>query len=439
MSKVLGPGLTQQSGPFKFSRSDQPKLNKVPWKGGGVAGGGTLHAGHGNWFSQMTPKVIRAVPYPLKPSQYASLVGPPHPSTYFTKQNIGRAFSTGNIVGRNAIQTGVQAPGQGNQPGRQLQGEPARQREEGEDDDDDFHDAMSITDSAQGDNSVSFHVPGEFPNQQTYVTTQPIVTPLLASTGTDPIQTTTESIVTQTDNVMSGRAMATQTSTTTSAETSTQAALDAPGEQIYSAEPVRPSNEVAALNHRITSLQDEIYSIRGEHDQNLGNYAVALHTGHRETENIRRNALARITELENQISEAEAMLNVATTSMQNHAATSVSLQQQAQDIANFFTGEVNQAERRGAFEEHSQRRRDAGSGARYTDAELRRRVTNSQLTARTAASERDRALATRGSNPVFNAADLRRAALSTRSPTQRARNRANASRPDRLNFYGTSI
>lgn len=94
-----GAGLTVQKGPFKLKQSDKPTLRKIPWKGGGVAGGGTLHAGHGNWFNQMNPQVIRAAPYPLAPSQYALLVGPAEPSTIFKKRNV-RGNVTAPVVGQ---------------------------------------------------------------------------------------------------------------------------------------------------------------------------------------------------------------------------------------------------------------------------------------------------------------------------------------------------
>ena len=55
MSFSFGPGLTSQLGPFKFNRRDREPVQKSPWKGGGVAGGGQRHAGHGNWFSSMNP------------------------------------------------------------------------------------------------------------------------------------------------------------------------------------------------------------------------------------------------------------------------------------------------------------------------------------------------------------------------------------------------
>lgn len=75
MATALGPGLTIQHGPFKHHSRDVPQFRKTPWKGGGVAGGGTLHAGNGNWFTQMTPtpKISRKLGIP-KPSKYSSII-----------------------------------------------------------------------------------------------------------------------------------------------------------------------------------------------------------------------------------------------------------------------------------------------------------------------------------------------------------------------------
>lgn len=81
MSKIfsswsLGPGLTSQIGPFKTNKRDYPKLQKVPWKGGGVAGGGQGHAGNGNYYSAITPQAFpMQFPQPTgNPSRYASIV-----------------------------------------------------------------------------------------------------------------------------------------------------------------------------------------------------------------------------------------------------------------------------------------------------------------------------------------------------------------------------
>ncbi len=84
---AFGPGLTTQLGPFKTNRGDYPRARKNPWKGGGVSGGGQLHAGNGNWYTAMTPQVIKATPYILAPSEYASIIVPP---TQIVKPSAGR-------------------------------------------------------------------------------------------------------------------------------------------------------------------------------------------------------------------------------------------------------------------------------------------------------------------------------------------------------------
>lgn len=71
----FGPGLTSQLGPFKTNRNDYPKKSKLG-RGGGVPAGGSLHAGHGNWKQTMNPKTLKASPFALEPSQYASIVVP---------------------------------------------------------------------------------------------------------------------------------------------------------------------------------------------------------------------------------------------------------------------------------------------------------------------------------------------------------------------------
>ena len=93
----FGPGLTSQLGPFKINKSDLPQVRKTPWKGGGVAGGGQQHAGHGNWIQVMNPQHIKSVPYPLAPSEYSKLVGPALPSTYYG-QGTGIKQSRGKII-----------------------------------------------------------------------------------------------------------------------------------------------------------------------------------------------------------------------------------------------------------------------------------------------------------------------------------------------------
>lgn len=51
----IGPGLTSQLGPFKVHKRDFEQVQLLPWKGGGVAGGGQAHAGHGDWSQTMNP------------------------------------------------------------------------------------------------------------------------------------------------------------------------------------------------------------------------------------------------------------------------------------------------------------------------------------------------------------------------------------------------
>lgn len=74
----LGGGLVSQLGPFKTNRNDYPKVQRRPWVGGGVAGGGQAHAGHGDWFVGMNPSVFpMQFPMPstvLTSSPYQSVV-----------------------------------------------------------------------------------------------------------------------------------------------------------------------------------------------------------------------------------------------------------------------------------------------------------------------------------------------------------------------------
>lgn len=67
MSFSFGPGLVQQRGPGPgFTK--QP-FQKDPWRGGGVAGGGQTHQGHGNWFSSMNPPPkIKMAPTAILPN-----------------------------------------------------------------------------------------------------------------------------------------------------------------------------------------------------------------------------------------------------------------------------------------------------------------------------------------------------------------------------------
>lgn len=76
-------GLTVQKGPWKstpYTRRQEQTSDKV-WRGGGVAGGGTTHAGHGNWYSLMNPQSMSVetghvdVPRP-SPYAYPSVIVP---------------------------------------------------------------------------------------------------------------------------------------------------------------------------------------------------------------------------------------------------------------------------------------------------------------------------------------------------------------------------
>lgn len=66
MSFSFGPGLVQQRGPGPgFTK--QP-FQKDPWRGGGVAGGGQAHQGHGNWFSSINPPKVKMAPVAILPT-----------------------------------------------------------------------------------------------------------------------------------------------------------------------------------------------------------------------------------------------------------------------------------------------------------------------------------------------------------------------------------
>ena len=434
---ALGPGLTTQYGPFKTYKSETPKFRKTPWKGGGISGGGTLHAGNANWFNLMNPKVIRAVPYPLKPSQYATLVGPAQPSTYFRKSNMGRQKSEGLVSGRTSINQGVQNPGQGNQGGRQVQGEPAVQNEEGQEDQDDdlrrnVRDPTMQEPTPAPDSPMEMGFPANHHFQNTYNTTQEIVAPLIQPEYASLEQTSVG-----------------QSGVATNEYHHFQPSVVITQQPIYEAPVVDQSNTVLALNHRISSLNDEISQLRNEHQEMIGFAGVAVHQGARENENLRRDALTKINELENEIAIANAQLEEQGTSFANaQAATSASLAQQAQDIATFMTGEVDLAHARGQFESFSSGRRARTSHPErslnrgflsqhlptYEESNLRRRAINSQIVERTTQTYRERAM--QSQSP---AQALRNRAQASRSSTQRARNKANATRPGHANFNGNSI
>lgn len=113
----IGPGLTSQLGPFRTGRRDHPKVRKVPWKGGGVPGGGQAHAGHANWVSTITPMALKPAPMVLKPSEWASLVGPHNPTLrkYKGKLRYGRN-GIPHVAGRGGLPDGKQKPGLSGNP-----------------------------------------------------------------------------------------------------------------------------------------------------------------------------------------------------------------------------------------------------------------------------------------------------------------------------------
>ena len=90
----LGAGLTFQQGPFKFKKNEQPPVQRVSWKGGGVPAGGQQHAGNGNWMSVMTPS-------PMLVPKIAPGVAQDNPTSY------SRVFN-----GAGFIHTAPRAPGQ---------------------------------------------------------------------------------------------------------------------------------------------------------------------------------------------------------------------------------------------------------------------------------------------------------------------------------------
>jgi len=335
---ALGPGLTTQYGPFKTHKSETPKFRKTPWKGGGVSGGGTLHAGHANWFNLMNPTVIRAVPYPLKPSQYATLVGPPQPSTYFRKSNMGRQKSEGLVSGRNSINQGVQNPGQGNQGGRQVQGEPAVQNEEGQEDqdDDDFEDAMSITDSAQGDNSVRFHQPSEFGNQQQYVTQQPIVSgPGVAANDWPVIPTSSLEHAENYDNLVDLYNLPSVV------ELGLRGRLREKDRQLAQMELLQgaPSSQVGHLRQEAQNHIDILNSDINRLTDVINNERALFTSQSTLSEREKLESDQRINTLQSQISELTAQLEAQPTTTPNSAASSsTDLAQQA--LHNFSSGPV---------------------------------------------------------------------------------------------------
>lgn len=113
MSKVyanysLGPGLTFQKGPFKYKKNEQAPVQRVPWKGGGVAAGGQGHAGHGNYSQWMNPAT-----FPMAMVQ-PSLPTPSHFASVVSTQDIFRPSSHRGPPG--TFQQATNTTGQPNTP-----------------------------------------------------------------------------------------------------------------------------------------------------------------------------------------------------------------------------------------------------------------------------------------------------------------------------------
>ena len=113
MSKVyanysLGAGLTFQKGPFKYKKNEQAPVQRVPWKGGGVAAGGQGHAGHGNYEQWMNPTT-----YPQAMIQ-PSLPTPSHFASVVSAQDIFRPSSHRGPPG--TFQQAAQVTGQPSPP-----------------------------------------------------------------------------------------------------------------------------------------------------------------------------------------------------------------------------------------------------------------------------------------------------------------------------------
>lgn len=315
-------GLVTQRGPFKVKSVDTPTKHGI-WKGGGVAGGGTLHAGNGNWFSSMTPQAIKAIPYPLKPSQYASLVGPAQPSTSYKRSGMGRSFGKveGPVVGMHLFETKEG----GSNLGKAPTVTPAPQLDDGHDEDishvDEYFEAMDQddNDSAVGDTSVRNNLPGNFPNQQQYVTNQQIVEPLL-SVQQDPnlpVEQTQQSIVqnwTNTSRISTAQST-TQTGYVSSAEASTQSTTSP---TVYVAEPSNGRTAITAdIHNHINSLTDEINKLRNENFTLGTNASHAFTNAMNESDEMRRAAITRMNELENEISRLNAELESSATRFNN--------------------------------------------------------------------------------------------------------------------------
>lgn len=301
-----GPGLTIQRGPFKTRQTDYPKLNKVPWKGGGVAGGGSLHSGHGNWFSQMTPMAIKAAPYTLKPSQYALLVGPAEPSTVYKKGSV-RGRITGPVAGQPILTSGVQMAGQGfrqvQEEGREQ--EPTKSEEQQNEQDEGYTDNYLLQHEAS-DAVYEPTLPGQFPQQTQYVSTQQVVEPLLSQDRMEvdePIPQADEPIQIHNQHISYGVSQPVSTH---------QATLPSP--VIYEAPPVHPHSVITMeIQDHINTLTDEINKLRTENQAMGLNASFAYTNAVNETDSVRRQAIERITEYEAEISRLNAALESAGT------------------------------------------------------------------------------------------------------------------------------
>lgn len=112
----LGPGLTVQLGPFKTNKNDFPKVQKRPWQGGGVAGGGQGHAGHGNWYTSMNP-VVFPMQFPMPPTVLKHTIYPSVVTTQDIYKPGKRSAPPGMFekpvqpVGQPTLPISVQKPG----------------------------------------------------------------------------------------------------------------------------------------------------------------------------------------------------------------------------------------------------------------------------------------------------------------------------------------
>lgn len=319
-----GAGLTVQRGPFKVKPTDRPV--SFQGRGGGVGTGGTAHAGHGDWNITMTPKVLRALPYPLAPSQYALLVGPAQPSTKYKKQSIRFNGIQGPVVGQVTQQNNT--AGQTLGPATNVQ--PAAGLDDGGEDDMDleqeYEDALDQADrdSAVGDTSVR-RVPGQYPNQQQYNTAQPIVIPLLGADrpqaygGPNPDLTPEQEREFQIGQRLNALPTSKELELGHQLREANEAidrALMVAGAPTTQGAHVRDQavGIIENLNGQIAAATDTINLLRTDNHLTISQ------------------ATTRITELEAKISELNSLLETQPVRA-NNAATSSSLVQQAMDIS----------------------------------------------------------------------------------------------------------